>query len=203
MITSFVDANLMADSTSGRSQTGIIHLFNKCPIDWFSKRQTTVETATYGSEFVAARICVDQIIDLRNTLRYLGVPLAVVNGSNASYMFGDNLSVVNSSVLPAGKLQKRAHILNFHRVREAQASGIVKFVHIDGKENPADILTKSRSSKTWFPLMKPLIFWRHLTDPGPNTEGSESRSILPPLPQALGPLEQSSKLLIGHVIGTE
>jgi hypothetical protein len=32
------------------------------------------------------------------------------------------------------------------RVREAQAAGIVRFVHIDGKENPADILTKPRSS---------------------------------------------------------
>ena len=64
-------------------------------------------------------------------------------------MFGDNLSVVNSSVLPSGKLQKRAHILNYHRVREAQAAGIVQFVHIDGKENPADILTKPRVG---FPL---------------------------------------------------
>ena len=66
-----------------------------------------------------------------------------------SYMFGDNLSVVNSSVLPSGKLQKRAHILNYHRLREAQAAGIVRFVHIDGKENPADILTKPRSSRDW------------------------------------------------------
>ena len=48
----------------------------------------------------------DQIIELRHTLRYLGVPLATVGGSNASYMFGDNLSVVNSSVLPSGELQK-------------------------------------------------------------------------------------------------
>ena len=44
-------------------------------IDWFSKKQATIETATYGSEFVAAHTCVEQIIDLRNTLRYLGVPI--------------------------------------------------------------------------------------------------------------------------------
>ena len=140
--TTFVDANLMADITTGRSQTGTIHLLNKTPIEWFSKRQNAVETATYGSEFVAARTAVDQVIELRHALRYLGVPVATVGGSSASYVFGDNLSVVNSSILPSGKLQKRAHILNYHRVREAQAAGVVRFVHVDGKENPADILTK-------------------------------------------------------------
>ena len=79
---------------------------------------------------------VEQVIDHRTTLRYLGVPLGVVNGSDASWMFGDNLSVVNSTVMPNGKLQKRSHLLNYHICREAQASGIINFAHIDGKDNP-------------------------------------------------------------------
>jgi hypothetical protein len=155
VMTTFVDANLMADVTTGRSCTGIIHMFNKTPIGWYSKRQNTVETATYGSEFVAARIAVDQIIDLRYSLRMLGVPLA-----GPTWMFGDNLSVVNSSTIPSGKLQKRNHILNYHRCREAQASKIVNFVHMNGTDNPADILTKHRTSTFWYPLMKPFLFWR-------------------------------------------
>eukprot|EP00957_Ditylum_brightwellii_P101256 7715939-Ditylum_brightwellii.AAC.1 len=61
MTTTFADANLLHDVITGRSCTGIIHLLNKPPIDWFSNRQNTVETATYGSEFVAARTAVDQI----------------------------------------------------------------------------------------------------------------------------------------------
>eukprot|EP00957_Ditylum_brightwellii_P094283 7178694-Ditylum_brightwellii.AAC.1 len=61
MTTTFVDANLLQDVITGRSCTGIIHFLNKTPIDWFSKRQNTVETATYWSEFVAARTAVDQI----------------------------------------------------------------------------------------------------------------------------------------------
>ena len=36
---SFVDANLMADMTTGRSRTGIIHLHNGTPIDWHCKNQ--------------------------------------------------------------------------------------------------------------------------------------------------------------------
>jgi hypothetical protein len=37
--------------------------------------QVTVETATFGSEYVAARTCSEQILDIRSTFRYLGVPI--------------------------------------------------------------------------------------------------------------------------------
>ena len=75
-------------------------------------------------------------------------------------MFGDNLSVVNSSTIPSGKLQKRNNILNYHRVCEAQASGIISFVHMAGKDNPADICSKHTSSREWYEVTKHLIFWR-------------------------------------------
>jgi hypothetical protein len=42
----YVDANLYHDMVTGRSVTGILHLINGTPIDWFSKKQDTVETAT-------------------------------------------------------------------------------------------------------------------------------------------------------------
>jgi hypothetical protein len=64
----YVDANLLHNITSGKSVTGIPHLVNKTPIDLYLKKQATVETATYGSKFVAARVCVEQIIDLCTTL---------------------------------------------------------------------------------------------------------------------------------------
>ena len=71
----FVDANLHHDALTGRSVTACLHFANGTPIDFFSKKQATVETATYGSEFIAARTCVEQIIDIRNTLRYVGIPI--------------------------------------------------------------------------------------------------------------------------------
>ncbi len=67
-LTHYMDANLYHNMITGRSVTGILHLANKTLIDWYSKKQATVKTATYGSEFIAACICVDQSIDLRNTL---------------------------------------------------------------------------------------------------------------------------------------
>jgi hypothetical protein len=110
-LTHYVDTSLMHDTISGRSVTGILHMINKTPLDWYSKKQAAVETATYGSEFVTARICVEQIIDLRNTLRYLGVPI-----HSKSYMFCDNKAVVDSSMQVYARAHKRHNMLLFHRV---------------------------------------------------------------------------------------
>ena len=135
--------------------TGIIHMFNKTPIDTFSKLQATVETAMFGSEYVAARTCTEQIMDLRLTLRYLGVPI-----SGTSMMFGDNESVVNTAAMPHSKLTKRHNALSYHRTREAIAAGILRFYHIKGKLNPADILTKHWTLASVWAVLKPLLFWQ-------------------------------------------
>jgi hypothetical protein len=70
----YFDANLYHDMVTGRSVTAILHFLNQTPMDWYSKKQATVETATFGSEFIAARTTINQIVDLRTTLHYLGVP---------------------------------------------------------------------------------------------------------------------------------
>jgi hypothetical protein len=149
-----VDANLFHDALTGRSVTGILHLVNATPVEWYSKKQATVETATYGSEFVAARTCVEQIIDLRNTLCYLGVPI-----EGCSYLFGDNESVVNSSSIPHAKLHKRHTALSFHRVREAIAAKYVSFNFLPGAENPADILSKHWAYSATWKMLQCLLFW--------------------------------------------
>ena len=51
--TTTMDANLNHCLATGKSFTGCLHFVNKTPVDWYSKKQATVETATYGSEFVA------------------------------------------------------------------------------------------------------------------------------------------------------
>jgi hypothetical protein len=107
-----------------------------------------------SSEFVAARTCVEQVINLRNTLHYLGVPIQA-----QSYMFGDNKSVVESSTHVHAKLHKRHNMLSFHRVREAVASGMIKFSFISGKFNPADILSKHWGYVQVWDLLRPLLFW--------------------------------------------
>ena len=81
--TKFLDANLLHDLITGRFVTAVLHFFNLTPGGWYSKRQATVENASYASEFVAAKTATEQIVDIRQTLRYLGVPI-----KSKAYMFG-------------------------------------------------------------------------------------------------------------------
>jgi hypothetical protein len=71
----YFDANLYHDMDTTRSVTAILHFINQTLMDWYSKKQATVETATFGSDFIAARTTIDQIVNLQTTLCYLGVPI--------------------------------------------------------------------------------------------------------------------------------
>ena len=154
-LTCFWDANLMHDLTTGRSATGILHMINQTPVDWYSKRQSTVETATYGSEFVAGRTATEQVIDIRYTLRMMGVPI-----EGPTYMFGDNKSVITSSTIPHSMLGKRHNMLSYHRCREAIAAGISKMFHMDGKQNPSDVMTKFFAHSVSYPSVEYFLFWK-------------------------------------------
>ena len=70
-----MDANLNHFLATGKSLSGCLHFVNKTPVDWYSKKQATVETAAYGSELVAAKTATEQIMDIRQTLRYLGASI--------------------------------------------------------------------------------------------------------------------------------
>ena len=74
-ITCFVDADHARDQVTRRSVTGIVCLLNNTPINWTSKRQKTVESSTYGSEMVASRIAVEDVISLRYFMSMIGVGL--------------------------------------------------------------------------------------------------------------------------------
>jgi predicted DNA binding CopG/RHH family protein len=139
----------------GRAMTGILHLLNQTLIHWFSKKQNTVEKATYGSEFVAAKQATEQIMDLRYTLRMLGVPI-----DGPAWMFGDNQSVVTSATIPHSSLNKRHNALAYHRVREAIAAKVLYFKHVSGKNNVGDIFTKFLAWPEYWPLVQPLLFWK-------------------------------------------
>ena len=135
--TTFLDTNLLHDIVKGKSVTAVLHFVNTTPTDWFSKRQATVETATYGSEFVAAKTAIEQKMGLRNTLRYLGVPIM-----NKAYMFGDKKSVVTSLTIPQSIINKRHIMLSYHRVREAISAKIIEFHWCSSGQNRSDILSK-------------------------------------------------------------
>jgi hypothetical protein len=151
--TTFVDANLYHCQLLGRAVTGILHFFNGTPVDWFSKKQSTVQTATFGSEFVVACTATDQIIANRSALRYLGV-----EAEGTTILYGDNWSVIGKSTIPHSHLNKHHIALSYHRVREALCAGIMDFLWIDSKNNPAHILSKHWSRQAINDMLHSLLF---------------------------------------------
>ena len=154
VLSHFYDANLMHDILSGKAVTGILHFANKTPIMWFSKKQATSETATFGAEFVSARTCIEQIVDIRQSFRYLGTRV-----HDTSYTWGDNEKMIQTSTFPYARLHKRHHILSYHYVRSMIARGFILMQHLAGKDNCADILTKHWGHSVVYPLLKPIFYY--------------------------------------------
>jgi hypothetical protein len=81
----------------GRAVTGIIHFFNGTTVDWYSKKQNTVQTATFGPKFIAVKTATDQIIANWSALRYLGVDVEGI-----TILYGDNLSFPSEQMSSCG-----------------------------------------------------------------------------------------------------
>lgn len=134
----YVDANHAGDMVTRRSHSGVLIYVNNALIMWHSKRQNTVETSTFGSEFIAMRIATEMTEALRYKLRSFGVSI-----DGPTEVFCDNESVVKNSSIPQSTLNKKHNAVCYHRVREAQAAGIIKVGWIPSNENLADLLTKT------------------------------------------------------------
>ena len=111
-----------------------------------------MESSTYVSEMVAARIATEMTIAMRYRLRMLGVPV-----DGPAMMFGDNQSVVTNCSLSTSTLKKKHNAIAYHRVRETVAAGVINFMHVTTKDNIADIMTKPLGPQQHYPLMSKFL----------------------------------------------
>lgn len=132
----YCDADHAGDKITRRSHTGVLIFANMSPISWLSKKQSTVETSAFRSEYVALRIAIEKIISLRYKLRMMGVEL-----DGSSNVFMDNESVVRSGINPETVLKKKHVSIAYHRSREVFAANITLY-WIPSDENLVDLLTK-------------------------------------------------------------
>ena len=71
-----VDADHAGDSVTHRSRTGFIAYTNSAPIYWMSKKQASVESSSFGSEFIAMKQYCEYLRGLRYKLRMMGIPIS-------------------------------------------------------------------------------------------------------------------------------
>jgi len=153
VVTCFVDADHAGDRVTRRSQTGILIFANRAPIVWHSKRQNTVETSTFGSEFVALKTAVELIEAVRYKLRMFGIPI-----DGPANVLCDNEAVVKNSSVPESTLKKKHNSIAYHRVREAVAAGTIRIAKESTETNLADVLTKPLAGERLRSLIQFILY---------------------------------------------
>ena len=80
-----VDADHTSDTVTRRSRTGILVYLNCSLIHWWSKKQASIESSSFGSEFISMKQCCEYLRGLRYKLHMMGIPC-----DGPSHIYGDN-----------------------------------------------------------------------------------------------------------------
>ena len=133
----YVDSDHAADQLTRRSRSGFVVFLNNSPIHIYTSKTTSVETSTFGSEFVAMKKACEYVRGLRYKLRMMGIPV-----EEPAYIYGDNLSVLANTTMPASTLKKKSNAICYHFVREGTAKDEWRTAYIRTVLNVSDLLTK-------------------------------------------------------------
>ena len=102
-----------------------------------SKKQNSVETSTFDSEFMAMKHCTEYIRGLRFSLRMMGILC-----EDSAFVYGDNKSVLCNTTISDSTLKKKSNSIAFHFVGEGSAMDEWRTGCINTELNPADLLSK-------------------------------------------------------------
>jgi hypothetical protein len=141
--TAFVDSDHAADLVSRRSRTGVLIYLLSAPVIWYTKKQGSIETSSFGSEFTAMKTGMELVIGLRYKLRMMGVPI-----DGPTRIRADNMSVVSNCSRPESQLKKKSNSIAYHFCRETCASKAAFVTYEPTETNLADMLTKTQDAKT-------------------------------------------------------
>jgi len=128
-----MDADHASDKLTRKLRTCIVIFL----IAWYSKKQNTMETSTFGSEFVALKVATEILCGLRYKLRMMGIPIV-----GPLYVYCDKHLVVLNSTGPASTLKKNSSSIAYHAVRWSVAANEQRVTHIASEKNPSDLMTK-------------------------------------------------------------
>jgi len=142
-LTMFVDASHATNLVTRQSRTGVLIYVNKAPIIWYSKKQNSIETSSFGSKFMALKTGVELLEGLIYNLQMMGVP-----AEGYCHTCVDNMSVVNNTSIPESVLKKKSNSIVYNYVRSKCAEDVLRITYENTKKNLADILTKVQGGAT-------------------------------------------------------
>jgi hypothetical protein len=120
-----VDVDHAPDTVTRRLRTGLFVYLNCAPVYWFSKKQTSVESSSFGSAFVAMKQCCKYLHGLRYKLRMMGILC-----DEPTYIEGDNKSdVLANTTIPDSTLKKKNQSIAYHFVRGGSKRWMSYYMH--------------------------------------------------------------------------
>ena len=133
----YADAD-WGNSSSRRSTSGMIMLYNKSPIMWKSKMQKTTALSTAEAEYYSASTAGCEVLYLRDLLRRLGF-----GQKKPTPGYEDNAACIEWGNNVIGGRERAKHIdIRKHFAHEVIQNGEMRLIKVATKHQLADILTK-------------------------------------------------------------
>ena len=130
------------------SSSGALYFYNGCLVAWFAKVQRSVSFSSAESEMFGAILAAKDGVFYRELFVDLGVSI-----NAPTRIFTDSKSVVDLSLDPVS-FKKTKHILRAAEgLRHYVARLVFTLVHLPGRINMADILTKAQAPSVFVELM--------------------------------------------------
>ncbi len=185
VIRMLVDSDHAGDHVTRWSRSGFLVFLNSALIYWTSKKQTTIETSSFGSKFMAMKTGTEYLRGLRYKLRAMGIPV-----TNPVYVYGDNKSVLCNTTAPDSQLKKKSNSVGYHHCCEGVALDEWQTCYLKTDENTSDMMTKplpTGEKRNKF-CQRLFYFWGDHKDAKPDSDDGRNKSATV-LAATLFPLE--------------
>jgi hypothetical protein len=152
-VIAYADANHGTSIDDKRSVSGVLLQVFGGPVIWSSKVQAVTALSTCESEYRAMSTAAREALWLTKIVNLFKVPHVPF------CIRGDNKGAI-ATVTNYMHTKNTKHIeIHLDFMRDYYRKGVINFVHIDGKTNPADMFTKA-VSKTQFESFRQVIGMR-------------------------------------------
>ena len=142
----YTDADFAGNRIDRKSTSGICQFLGGSLVSWANRKQTSVALSTTEAEYIAAGSCCTQLLWMKYTLEDYGLIF------NKIPIMCDNTSAIMISKNPVLHSRTKHIEIRHHFIRDHAEKGNIELIHIDTKNQVADIFTKPLSTQQYLEL---------------------------------------------------
>ena len=132
----------VVNTVNRRLRTSFLIHLNCATVYWLSNKQTSVESSSFGSEFVAMKQCCEYLQGICYNLWMMEIPW-----EGPAYISGDNQSVLANTTIPDSTLKNKSLSIAYNFIREGSTQDEWSISYVNTCDNESDLLTKINPSE--------------------------------------------------------